>query len=90
MCVAHASVYQNSDNTCGGPAVANLDNVSLSSLMPTCNDINPPGQPLGSKSATHPTYIAGTCTPIPGEEGDGGVMAMNEWTLCCKPEGFIP
>lgn len=89
MCVAQASVYQNSDNTCAGPTVANLDHVGLSSLKPTCNDINPPGQPLGSKSATPPTYIPGGCTAIEGQS-TGHATGTNPTTLCCKPAEFVP
>lgn len=88
MCVAHASVYQNSDTTCGGPTVANLDNIGLSSLMPTCNDINPPGQPLGSKSATAPTYLPGACDVIPGV-ADGEAIPLEPSTLCCRTEPLL-
>lgn len=81
MCTARLSVYANTDNACSGPVVDG--DIGLSSEKPTCTDINPSGQPLGSKSATPPTYLSGTCTP--GEnEGTGEAKAIKPETFCCK------
>jgi len=85
MCTAKVSVYQNSDNTCSGPTV--YPSIGISSVMPTCVDINPPGQPLGSKSATSPAYIPGECAPVPGVVDPDGGTAIPQWpiTICCQP-----
>lgn len=84
MCVAQVSVYQ-SDMTCNGPMT--VSNLGVSSQKPTCTDINPSGQPLGSKVATSPTYIAGTCDPIPSVVDPDAGTATPQWpiTICCQP-----
>lgn len=83
MCTAKASVYQNSDSTCDGATVEG--DVGIASTGPKCFDIVPPGQPLGSKSATSPTYIAGTCEPILGT-AIGSAAGQEPATLCCRTE----
>lgn len=81
-CTAEASVYQNSDNTCGGPTVVDI---GIGSTSEACFDIVPPGKPLGSKSATSPTYNSGTCAPILGTSM-GSATEQEPSTLCCRTE----
>ena len=66
---------------CVGPLV---DQISISSVSPTCVDIQPPGQALGSKSAGAMTYIPGTCEPL-GGQASGMITGVNPTTLCCRP-----
>src|SRR5262249_32437403 len=82
------SIYQDADKSCNGPAVT--PGISISSKMSPCIPINPANQPLGSKSATTPQYMA-----APGEPGcqpGGGTMhgsatpsKVDVATFCCLP-----
>jgi hypothetical protein len=85
LCKAHVAVYRNSDTTCSGPTV--YQSIGIASTTPTCADVNPPGQPLGSKSADSPIYVPGTCDPIPSVvDPDGGTAAQSgPVTICCRP-----
>jgi hypothetical protein len=85
MCTALLSVYENSA-ACSGPAVFNQLPISSTSPGP-CFDLSPPGKPMGSKLATSPTYIPGTCEAVPGSFiPDGGTLTVTpSFTLCCKP-----
>lgn len=86
MCTALLSVYENSASTCEGPLVFNQLSISSESPGP-CHDISPSGKPMGSKSATPPTYIPGTCASIPGLPVEGRIATKIEpSTLCCRPE----
>ena len=82
MCTAQVYVY--SDAACTVPVDPGY---TVSSVVPKCIDIAPPGQPLLSKSAKPPTYISGTCEPIQGKlDPDGGTLSVKpSFTLCCKP-----
>jgi hypothetical protein len=83
MCTATISVYENSDNTCSGPVV--FGQLPISSAEPgPCFDLSPPGKPMGSKSATFPSYTSGTCESIPGTP-IGEAKAIDPTTFCCKP-----
>lgn len=81
MCTAKATIYQSNDNTCNGPIVEG--NIGIGSTMTACVDIVPAGQPLGSKSATAPVYVPGSCAAIPGDSV-GDVTPKNPVTICCK------
>src|SRR3954464_546830 len=59
ICKAH--LYSYADNACSAPVDPGY---TIASTGPKCIDIQPPGQPLGSKSATPPAYIPGTCDAI--------------------------
>lgn len=88
MCMSMLSVYENSDNTCGGPAVFGQLQFSSESPGP-CHDLSFGGQALGSKSATNPAYLPGMCQPTGGEPIDGGTAeAINPVTFCCLPDRF--
>lgn len=88
LCTSVLSVYQDADTSCNGP-LANAGQ-NISSEKPTCIDINPANQPLGSKSATAPQY-----TPALGEPGcqpGGGALtgsllpsSEDSATFCCIP-----
>ncbi len=81
LCTTMISVYKDADGMCGGPIV---DQGTVSSVSPRCIDIQPPGQPLGSKSAGPTTYIPGTCQPMGGKPS--GVATESEsFTFCCRP-----
>lgn len=84
MCAAQMTVYHDNDLTCSGSTVGS---VGISSAMPSCLSVNPEGQPLGSKSATSPTYISGICDEIPGVvDPDGGTATPSQpTTACCIP-----
>lgn len=78
MCTAMVSLDK--DPACTAPVAPG---VGISSAMPTCIDINPPGPPLVSKFATPPTYIPGTCEP--GRiEVHGTVAKTGAKTFCCQ------
>ena len=79
VCKAMLSIYE--DGVCAGSLV---DQVSVSSVSPKCLDIQPPGQGLGSKSATPPVYIPGACEPT-GGQATGVITGINPTTLCCRP-----
>jgi hypothetical protein len=77
-CKAMISVF--SDQTCSDLVGTN----SISSLGPTCIDIQPPGQALGSKSAGPVTYTPGTCQPSGGKPT--GSIKTKPVTFCCLPK----
>jgi hypothetical protein len=56
---------------------------TVDATAPTCQDL-PPGTPLGSKSATAPTYTPGTCAPDGGVPS-GAATPSGPSTLCCLP-----
>jgi hypothetical protein len=81
MCTAHFQAY--TDGACSTPVDPGY---TITSVSQKCDDIQPPGAPLGSKSATTPTYTPGTCDPIPGVPDEGpGVQTKDPFTVCCKP-----
>lgn len=84
VCTSFLSIYENNDTTCGGPVV--FPSLPISSAQPgPCHDLSPAGKPMGSKSATPPTYIPGTCEAIPGTS-TGDAIPQEPATLCCRTE----
>ena len=81
LCTASISIYNGSNLTCSAPW---LDQITISSEGPTCIDIQPPGQPLGSKSSGPTTYIPGTCQPM-GGQASGDAIKLHPITFCCRP-----
>lgn len=70
-CSTTVTVYQ--DSACTKP----LGSASVSASKPAaCLDVAA-GSALGSKSATPPSYTAGTCAPT--------LTKNHPWTLCCLP-----
>jgi hypothetical protein len=80
-CTATIAVYKGADLTCSGPTVTPI---TISSVGPTCLDIQLPGQALGSKSAGPTTYLPGTCPPM-GGDASGTAIPSKPATLCCRP-----
>ena len=78
MCTASLSIYKSSD--CSGQA---LFYNQISSANTPCYDLSPPGEPLGSKAMTPPTYLPGTCDPIGGLAIDNRTLSQPK-TICCK------
>ncbi len=76
-CSAKVSIY--TDGACSTLAYA----TTVTSSGPDCHDV-PAGSPLGSKSATPPTYSPGACTPGGGEPM-GAATPTNPSTYCCLP-----
>lgn len=76
-CSSNVSVF--TDGACMTLAYS----TTVTSTGPDCHDL-PSGSPLGSKSATAPTYTPGTCTPGGGGP-TGGVTLLDPATLCCIP-----
>jgi hypothetical protein len=77
-CSSTVSVY--TDGACSTLAYS----TTVDTSGPTCQDV-PTGIPLGSKSATPPSYVPGTCAP------DGGTLTgplptpSDPVTWCCLP-----
>jgi hypothetical protein len=80
-CTAQLSVYK--DNACS----ALSSTVGLSSASPTCFDVVPSGQALGSKLATPPVYAPGACQ-VSGGEAVGDAVPREPSTFCCLPSGM--
>ena len=80
-CTASISIYKGGDLTCSGPTFAQFP---ASSEKPACFDIAPPGQALGSKSASLTTYTPGVCQPIGGQHS-GEAIGLEPSTFCCRP-----
>ncbi len=75
-CTATLGVFK--DSACG---VGLLDD-PLSSDSPSCFDLAPAGQTLGSKSITKLAYQPGTCTPSGGQPM-GSASPSGVSTFCC-------
>ncbi|MFO0759114.1 MAG: hypothetical protein U0359_21660 [Byssovorax sp.] len=82
VCTATISIYKGGDLTCSGPTVTKT---TVSSASPTCVDIQPPGQALGSKSAGPTTYTPGTCQPLGGAPNGLAAEGTEPLTFCCRP-----
>ncbi|MFO0755530.1 MAG: hypothetical protein U0359_03515 [Byssovorax sp.] len=80
VCTATLSVYK--EGLCAGSPF--LQQLPISSDGPTCVDIQPPGQAMGSKSASPPIYLPGACMPE-GGQGNGQIVPVKPATLCCRP-----
>lgn len=80
LCTATISIYKGADLTCSGPAFAQIP---VSSENPTCIDINPFGQALGSKSAGPTSYLPGTCPAIDAAL-TGSLSQVGPSTFCCR------
>jgi hypothetical protein len=78
-CSATISIY--TDGACSTLAYS----TTVNSSGPACHDL-PAGSPLGSKSATAPTYAPGTCAPGGGMPM-GTVTPLDPTTFCCIPPG---
>ncbi len=76
-CSSKISIY--TDGACSTLAYT----TTMTSSGPDCHDV-PAGVPLGSKSATSPTYSPGACTPGGGEPM-GAATPTNPSTYCCLP-----
>ncbi len=78
-CLATLAVYQ--DGACA-QVPSHVNNVS--SFMPLCFDVTLPGQAIGSKTMSLPTYIPGTCPATGGEPfGKAVPDAHDAVTFCC-------
>lgn len=77
-CQGWIGVY--SDAACGASVVTG----NLWSEGPTCLDVTPHGQAIGSKVAAEPVYHPGTCEAHGGEL-EGSVALDGPLTLCCLP-----
>jgi hypothetical protein len=79
-CTASVSIFK--DDACAVPLPFT---VPLDALGPKCFDL-PKGIGLGSKSASSPVYVPGTCQPGGGEPA-GSIDAdpATALTLCCIP-----
>jgi hypothetical protein len=76
-CSSTVSVY--TDGACSTLAYS----ATVDSSGPACHDL-PAGTPLGSKSATPPTFAPGACTPGGGAPM-GAVTPTDATTFCCIP-----
>lgn len=77
-CSSTISIY--ADGACSTPVYT----TTVTSAGPNCHDV-PAGTPLGSKSATPPTYAPGACAPSGGEP-QGAATPTHPSTYCCLPE----
>jgi hypothetical protein len=76
-CASTVSIY--TDGACSTLAYSS----TVTSSGPACHDL-PAGTPLGSKSATAPTYTPGSCAPDGGQPM-GAATPTNPSTYCCLP-----
>lgn len=81
VCTATIAIYTDANLSCNDPPFVSLP---ISSEGPTCIDLKPLGQSLGSKSAGTTTYHPGTC-PAMGGDASGSAVKTNPATLCCRP-----
>jgi hypothetical protein len=79
-CTASISVFK--DDACTLPL---LGTVPVSSNGPSCFDLQPPGPPLGSKSAGPIIYSPGVCQPSGGVP-TGSADGVSPTTFCCLPD----
>ena len=79
-CTAALSVFK--DNACSTLS----STVGLSSTVPTCFDVVPSGQALGSKLSEAPVYAPGVCQASGGEPM-GQALPEGASTYCCLPPG---
>jgi hypothetical protein len=56
--------------------------ISIDATGPVCVDAKPTGSALGSKSASQPTYMPGTCDRTGGDEGQ--IDGTNVQLVCCQ------
>lgn len=82
-CAAMFSAYKGADLTCNAQSVPQI-HTQLSSVGPSCENLTLPGQGLGSKSASPPTYLPGQC-PALGGDASGSATMIKPSTLCCLP-----
>jgi hypothetical protein len=75
-CKAFVSVWR--DGACSSPVVAG----SVDATVPTCLDVSPSGQALGSKLAEAPVYAPGVCQASGGEPM-GQALPEGPSTYCC-------
>jgi hypothetical protein len=78
LCTAKVSIY--GDGTC----TTLLATVPASSFAPTCFDVNPAGQAVGSTDISILAYQPGSC-PASGGELTGAFALQGPTTFCCKP-----
>jgi hypothetical protein len=76
-CSSTVSIY--TDGACSTLAYS----ATIDATGPACNDL-PAGVPLGSKSATPPTYTPGACQPDGGQPM-GAATVITPSTYCCLP-----
>ncbi len=76
-CSSKVSIY--TDGACSTLAYQ----ATVDATGPACHDV-PAGTPLGSKSATPPTYAPGACSPGGGMPM-GAATPTGAATLCCLP-----
>lgn len=78
ICTSQLSVYND-------PFCSSLSStVGLASTGPTCFNVVPAGQALGSKLAAEPIYAPGVCQ-ISGGEPTGEAVPADPSTYCCLP-----
>jgi hypothetical protein len=75
-CSSLVTVY--TDSACSAP----LGSVTVGSVESGCLTV-PSGSPLGSKAATPPTYVPGSCQPGGGAPL-GSVQPAHPYTFCCQ------
>ena len=81
-CSALVSVFK--DGACSPASLVGSN--SVDATVPTCYDVSPSGQALGSKLATAPVYSPGVCQ-VSGGEPMGEVVPEEPSTFCCLPLG---
>lgn len=79
-CVANFGIF--SDSTC----TTEIQNQTISSVMPDCDLIFPAGLAISSKSITDHSYVPGTCAASGGEPiGEAVIDETKATTFCCRP-----
>lgn len=80
-CVATMAIYE--DGACSqSPAAVN----NVSSFTPVCFDLAKPGQALGSKTISQPSYLPGSCPTTGGAPvGKAVPDEKDAITFCCAP-----
>jgi len=83
-CVANFSIF--TDSAC----TAEIQNQTISSVMPDCDPIFPAGLAIGSKSVTAHLYVPGTCAASGGEPiGEAVEDKDTATTICCQKTLFF-
>lgn len=78
-CIANIRAFTNS--TCSGE----IFNQPISSTMPDCAPVFPPGLAIGSKSVTNHQYLPGKCAASGGEPmGEAVIDTSTATTICCQ------
>lgn len=77
-CMTMLSTF--TDGACSSPLSSN----TIDATGPTCLDVMPSGQALGSKQASAPVYAPGVCQASGGQPV-GNAVPAEPTTFCCLP-----